>query len=70
MKILTVTADTLLQIANLSHCWVLTASTQQVAEVVELDPAIAALVEQRESLFVVGRSLSVILISHGCDRFF
>lgn len=66
--LLTVTTHALLQIANLSHCWVLAASAQQIAEVVELDTAIAALVEQRESLLVVGRSLSVVLIrSHDYD---
>lgn len=51
---LTVTADALLQVLDLGHGGVLATGAQEVAEVVESDTAIAALVEQRESLLVVG----------------
>lgn len=59
-----VTANALLQIANLGHSRVLTACAQQIAEVVELDTAIAALIKQRECLLVVGRGLVVRVRSH------
>lgn len=51
---LTVTTDALLQVPDLGHGRVLATGAQEVAEVVEGDTAVAALVEQRESLLVVG----------------
>lgn len=51
---LTVTTDALLQVPDLGHGRVLATGAQKVAEVVEGDTAVAALVEQRESLLVVG----------------
>lgn len=51
---LTVAADALLQVPDLGHGRVLATGAQEIAEVVEGDTAIAALVEQRESLLVVG----------------
>lgn len=51
---LTVTADALLQVLDLGHGRVLAAGAQEVAEIVESNTAVAALVEQRESLLVVG----------------
>lgn len=69
---LTVTTNALLQLPDLGHGWVLATGAQEVAEVVEGDTAVAALVEQRESLLVVGRSLCIVIRrgGHGCGAGF
>lgn len=51
---LTIPTNTPLQIMNLAQGRVLAARAQQVAELVEGDAAVAALVEERERFFVVG----------------
>ena len=61
---LTVTTDALLQVPDLGHGRVLATGAQKIAEVVEGDTAITALVEQRESLLVVCRGLSIVVRSH------
>ena len=60
--VLTVTADILLEVLDLSECWVLPASAKQITKAVERNTTVAALVEKGESLLVVGRSLSVVLV--------
>jgi hypothetical protein len=57
---LTVTTDILLQIRQLGQGRVLSAGPEKVAEAIERDATVAALVEQAESLLVVGRSLIVV----------
>lgn len=66
---LTVTTDALLQFPDLVHGWVLATGAQKVAEVVEGDTAVSALVEEGESLLVVGRSLCIEIRrgGHDCD---
>lgn len=59
---LTVTAHTLLQIPYLGHGWVLATGAQEIAEAIEHDTSSAALVEEREGLLVVGRSLRVVRV--------
>lgn len=60
---LTVTTHVLLEIADLRERRVLSAGAQEVAEALQGDTAVAALVEQRERLLVVGRSLITLVIS-------
>jgi hypothetical protein len=50
---LTVSANALLEVANLSESGVLAASAQEVAQRVDLNTSVAALVEQSECLLVV-----------------
>lgn len=65
--LLTVTSDILLEVLDLGEGGVLAAGAEQVAEAFEGDTAVATLVEQGESLLVVGRSLGVNVVrSHGC----
>lgn len=59
---LTIATDVLLQIPNFRHRWVLATGSQQVAQVIEGNATVSALVEQRESLLVVGRSLSIVIV--------
>lgn len=59
---LTVTAYTLLQIPNLGDGRVLSTCAEEVAEAIELNTAIAALVEERKGLLVVGRSLGIVCV--------
>lgn len=56
---LTVASHVLLQVADLRQGRVLTASAQQVAEAVERNASVTALIEQRKRLLVVGGSLRV-----------
>lgn len=65
MVLLTVTTNILLQVADLCQGRILTTGPEQVAQAVELDTTVAALVEQRESLLVVGRSLPFISCHFG-----
>jgi hypothetical protein len=60
---LTLCANVLLEVLDLRKRGVLAARAQQVAEVVQGDTAVAALVVQGESLLVVGRRL-VVLVRH------
>jgi hypothetical protein len=57
----TVCANTALEIANLSERRVLATCAQQVAERRAVDAPVAALVEELESLTVVGRSLITVI---------
>jgi len=59
MPSLTISANVLLQVVNLRQRGVLAASAEQVSQAVEGDTAVAALVEERKGLLVVGRSLCV-----------
>jgi hypothetical protein len=66
-SVLTFTTDILLEVLDLSEGRVLTASAQQITEAVNSDTAVSALVEQSESLLVVGRSLRIELVRrHDC----
>lgn len=58
---LTVSANSLLQVGDLSHGRVLSAGAQQVAQGFEGHLAGATLVEQREGFFVVGGVLLIVL---------
>lgn len=63
---LTIGAKALLEVLDLSLRRVLAAGTEQIAKGVEAAAAVAALVEERESLLVVGRSLGVKLVRCHC----
>lgn len=64
---LTFTTDILLEVLDLSEGGVLAAGAQQITKAVNSDTAISALVEQSESLLVVGRSLRIELVRrHDC----
>jgi hypothetical protein len=66
-SVLTFTTDILLEVLDLSEGRVLTAGAQQITEAVNSDTAVSALVEQGESLLVVGRSLRIELVRrHDC----
>ena len=60
----TVTANSLLQVRNLSHSRVLTACAKQIAQGLERHLAGSALVEEREGLFVVCGSLVGFVVRH------
>jgi len=66
---LTVAADRLLQLADLGQCGVLPAGAQKIAETVESNTSVSVLVEERESLFVVGRSLVFKCVRCHCLEF-
>lgn len=54
---LTVTTDALLKVSDLRESRVLATCSEEVAQLVERDASVAALVEERERFFVVGRGL-------------
>jgi hypothetical protein len=62
----TLATDALLKVVDLSQGWVLAAGAEKIAELVEDDTADAARVEERESLLVVRRSLSVAVVRDPC----
>ena len=59
---LTVSADALLEVSDLGQRRVLAARAEQIAEAVERDAAVAALVKERKCLFVVCGRLRVVLV--------
>jgi hypothetical protein len=60
--ILTISSDTLLKVLDLRKRGVLAAGTEEVTEAVNSNTAVTALVEQGESLLVVGRSLIFLVV--------
>lgn len=67
--LLTVAADRLLQLADLGQCGVLPAGAQEIAEAVEGNAPVSVLVEERERLLVVGRSLVFECVRCHCLEF-
>ena len=66
VSLLTVPADILLEVTDLRKGGILSASAQEITEAVERNAAVSTLVEERECLLVVGRSLSVVLVRSHC----
>jgi len=59
----TITGDIFFEIPDLGERRILPAGAEEIAQTVQGDTAVASLVEQAESLLVVGRSL-VVLVRH------
>lgn len=57
MGSLTITVDVLLEVLDFREGRVLAASAEKIAQALESDTAVTALVKQGKSLLVVGRSL-------------